>query len=71
MKIGRAANEVPINQFLGSAAYCDESKFGRRVAVPSAADDYGRIGDWAVEDGYAYFCVDDDTWQRVAIATWV
>ena len=56
---------------LGSAAYTDKGLYGRRVDVPTSASAYGEVGDWAVESGYLYLCVDTDTWQRVAIATWV
>ena len=55
---------------LGSAAYTDKGLYGRRVDVPASASAYGELGDWAVESGYLYLCVDTDTWERVAIATW-
>jgi hypothetical protein len=40
------------------------------ATAPSAADDPGTAGQIAYEDGFLYVCVDTDTWQRVAIATW-
>jgi|TARA_R110000744_G_scaffold370920_2_gene481686 hypothetical protein len=43
---------------------------GTKVSVPATAGATGTAGDYAVESGYAYFCVATDTWERVAIATW-
>lgn len=43
---------------------------GTKVSVPATAVATGTAGDYAVESGYAYFCVATDTWERVAIATW-
>jgi hypothetical protein len=43
---------------------------GKKVSVPATASSTGTAGDYAVESGYAYFCVATDTWERVAIATW-
>ena len=43
---------------------------GKKVTVPATASAAGTAGDYAVESGFAYFCVATDTWERVAIATW-
>jgi len=42
----------------------------KKTSVPASAGAPGTGGDYAVESGYAYFCVADNTWERVAIATW-
>lgn len=43
---------------------------GKKVTAPATAGATGTAGDYAVESGFAYFCVATDTWERVAIATW-
>lgn len=43
---------------------------GKKVTVPATAGATGTAGDYAVESGWAYFCVATNTWERVAIATW-
>lgn len=40
------------------------------VDVPASASATGTPGQVAYESGFFYICVDDDEWQRVAIATW-
>lgn len=45
------------------------SAFSKGVA-PSSATDTGIAGEIRFASGFAYFCVSDDTWERVAIATW-
>jgi len=37
---------------------------------PTNANDTCTAGDFIPTSGFIYFCVADDTWQRVAIATW-
>lgn len=40
------------------------------VDAPASASADGVAGQIAIADGFLYVCVDEDTWQRVAIATW-
>ena len=49
----------------------DLKSYTEKVAVPATATSTGTAGQVAFESGFAYFCVADDTWERVAIATWV
>lgn len=39
-------------------------------SVPATATDPGKAGDKAYASGHLYVCVADDTWERVALATW-
>ena len=49
----------------------DSSTLSRRqvTAAPAGASAFGDRGDWFVASGFEYRCVADNTWQRVAIAT--
>ena len=38
--------------------------------VPVSASSDGRLPGFAVEDGWLYVITAENTWQRVAIATW-
>ncbi|MHA2065292.1 MAG: hypothetical protein ACXABY_13025 [Candidatus Thorarchaeota archaeon] len=38
--------------------------------TPSSATDTGTQWDIAIDANYIYVCVADNTWKRVAIATW-
>lgn len=38
--------------------------------TPSAANDYGKAGQWCYDANYIYVCTATDTWLRAAIATW-
>ena len=38
--------------------------------TPSAANDYGKTGQWCYDADYIYICTATDTWKRVAISTW-
>lgn len=38
--------------------------------VPNSASSDGRYPGFAVEDGWLYVITSDNTWQRVALATW-
>ncbi len=38
--------------------------------VPSAASDPGKKGQFKGDSSYIYYCVADNEWERVAIATW-
>lgn len=40
------------------------------VAVPATATSTGTAGQRAYEPGYLYICVNTNTWERVATATW-
>lgn len=40
------------------------------VEAPESASSDGVAGQIAIADGFLYVCVDDNTWQRAAIATW-
>lgn len=40
------------------------------VAVPAFATATGIRGQMAVDATFAYFCVAENTWVRVAVATW-
>ena len=40
-------------------------------AVPASASATGVAGTVAWESGFLYVCVATDTWERVAIATWI
>lgn len=40
-------------------------------AAPASAGATGTPGQMAYESGFLYVCVAADTWERVAIATWV
>lgn len=42
----------------------------RYVDVPGAPSSSGSEGDLALDSDYAYFCIADDTWKRVALSTW-
>ena len=64
--IGTDPNQVPTNGDLGKLAYLDNPM----VPIPASASAAGNPGELAYESGYLYVCVAQDTWQRVAIATW-
>ena len=38
--------------------------------VPASAGDQGALGTISWDSTYIYICIADDTWQRVAHATW-
>lgn len=40
------------------------------VDAPASASATGKAGQMAYASGFLYVCVADNTWQRVAIATW-
>ena len=40
-------------------------------ATPASAGAAGHKGEVRWDDGFIYVCVADDTWERVAIDTWV
>jgi len=40
------------------------------VGVPNSSTDEGYEGYAAFDSDYFYYCVDTDTWERVAFATW-
>ena len=64
--IGSNPNQVSRNRDLGSLAFQD-SPF---VPVPASATAQGEVGDLAVDGSYLYVCSAQNTWLRVAIATW-
>lgn len=64
--IGTAPNEVPLNQYLGTMAYENTAM----VSVPASASAAGDVGQLAQDGSYLYVCTAQDTWKRVAIATW-
>lgn len=41
------------------------------VAAPASASATGTAGEIRIVSGFIYCCVATDTWERVAIATWV
>jgi hypothetical protein len=49
----------------------DSSTLARRqvTAAPANGSSFGDNGDWFATSGFEYRCVSDNTWQRVAIAT--
>lgn len=42
----------------------------KRTTAPASASATGVKGEIRMVSGFAYFCVDTDIWERVAIATW-
>lgn len=38
--------------------------------TPASSSAFGKKGMITFDSDYAYFCVADDTWKRVAISTW-
>lgn len=51
----------------------DEITVGTLVVegdAPASASAAGVVGTIAFDTGYIYICVAEDTWKRVAIATW-
>lgn len=52
------------------SAITSKPNLATRVSVPSTASSSGALGDWAVEDDYAYFCVAANTWKRTTLTTW-
>lgn len=64
--VGTAANQVPLNQYLGKMAFAESAM----VPPPSSATAPGNPGEIAIDGSYAYFCVSVNTWLRVAVATW-
>jgi len=64
--IGDKPNQVPVNADLGTLAYKDVAV----VPAPASASSEGKPGEIAFDDSYFYVCIDYDTWERVAIATW-
>lgn len=41
-----------------------------RTHTPASAGDTGTAGEICWDGSYIYVCVDTDTWERVAIASW-
>ena len=64
--IGTAANEIPLNQYLGVLAYRDTAL----VRAPASATADGMPGQIAADSGFFYVCTAVNTWVRVALATW-
>ncbi len=48
----------------------DVTRLVDTLGTPATAAATGEKGDFKVDGSYAYFCVDLNTWLRVAIATW-
>lgn len=64
--IGTAPNQVPTNGDLGKLAFEDSVM----SQVPASATAVGTKGDIAQDNDYLYICISQNTWKRVAIATW-
>lgn len=64
--IGRAPNQIPLNQFLGLLAYRDTVT----VLAPASSTSPGNKGDVAQDASYLYICIAKDSWKRVAVAAW-
>ena len=64
--LGDAPNQVSRNRDLGSLAFQD-APF---VPAPASATAQGEVGDLAADGSYLYVCTAQNTWLRVAIATW-
>ena len=43
----------------------------RNVTIPSVSTDTCVLGQYAAETGWLYACVDTNSWERVALSTWV
>ena len=48
----------------------DSTLYGARVGVPSTATTTCVSGSWAASTSYFYACVAENTWRRVAVASW-
>ena len=48
----------------------DTAAVGLRVGVPSSSAAACTSGFWAADAGFFYICTANNTWQRVALATW-
>lgn len=64
--IGNKPNQVPSNGDLGKLAFVDTAL----VPAPASATAVGEKGQLATDGAYLYVCIDTNTWERVAIATW-
>lgn len=64
--IGRAPNQIPLNQFLGLLAYRDTVT----VLAPTSSTSPGNKGDVAQDASYLYICIAKDSWKRVAVVAW-
>lgn len=64
--VGSDPNQLPRNKDLGRLAFTDTAV----VPAPASASSVGRQGDIAHDADYLYVCVAQNTWKRVAIATW-
>lgn len=64
--IGSNPNQVSRNRDLGSLAFQDSPL----VPVPASATAQGEVGDLAADGSFLYVCTAQNTWLRVAIATW-
>lgn len=68
------SNAITMRNF-NTAAYsqdfCDGAGvMGLKVSVPASASAAGKVGMWAADSSYAYFCTATNTWVRGTVATW-
>lgn len=63
---GLARQETPAQTTLS----VDPAVVGLRVAVPGTATETCTPASWAMDATHLYFCVQENTWRRVAIAAW-
>jgi hypothetical protein len=61
--IGSAANEIPLNQYLGKLAYLD----GPAGLAPTSSSAAGTTGQLAADSTYLYVCVAPNTWKRITL----
>ena len=64
--IGTDRNQICLNRDLGKLAFANTAL----VPAPASATAVGEKGQLATDGAYLYVCIDTNTWERVAIATW-
>lgn len=55
----------------GSTASSELSPFAKLVSSPLTATSAGVLGEYAVDEQHAYFCIDTNIWVRTVVGTWV
>lgn len=63
--IGSAANEIPLNQYLGKLAYLD----GPAGLAPTSSTAAGTTGQLAADATYLYVCIAPNSWKRITLSS--
>lgn len=65
-----ATRKITVNNLLSNSSATVRATMVKGTNPPSTANSTGTAGEVRYDSNYAYFCVSDNTWKRVALSTW-